>query len=276
MGLGLLVFYIWPIVKTVVSSFQKVGAFGSTEWIGLTNWERIIGDVEIPRAFLNTLVFTGVVLLGIPIAVIIASLMNRPGLAWSKFYRVMFFMPYLAMPVAVTLVWRIMFNSSYGLINYALGGIGIDGPVWLASYPASLFAVSLLGLWSSFGFAIIILSAGLRAIPGELYEAAQIDGANQWRQFTHVTLPLLTPSIFLLTVMTAISSFQLFDQLYAMMDNGNPALQKSKSLVYLFYEAGFIRNQRGYASALALVIFAVIALITFLQFRAQKKWVHYV
>lgn len=276
MGLGLLVFYIWPIVKTVVNSFQKVGAFGSTEWIGLTNWERIIGDVEIPRAFLNTLVFTGVVLLGIPIAVIIASLMNRPGLAWSKFYRVMFFMPYLAMPVAVTLVWRIMFNSNYGLINYALGRIGIDGPVWLASYPASLFAVSLLGLWSSFGFAIIILSAGLRAIPGELYEAAQIDGANQWRQFTHVTLPLLTPSIFLLTVMTAISSFQLFDQLYAMMDNGNPALQKSKSLVYLFYEAGFIRNQRGYASALALVIFAVIALITFLQFRAQKKWVHYV
>lgn len=276
MGLGLLVFYIWPIVKTIINSFQKVGAFGSTEWIGLANWERIIGDVEIPRAFLNTLVFTGVVLLGIPIAVIIASLMNRPGLAWSKFYRVMFFMPYLAMPVAVTLVWRIMFNSNYGLINYALGKVGIDGPVWLASYPASLFAVSLLGLWSSFGFAIIILSAGLKAIPGELYEAAQIDGANQWRQFTHVTLPLLTPSIFLLTVMTAISSFQLFDQLYAMMDNGNPALQKSKSLVYLFYEAGFIRNQRGYASALALVIFAVIALITYLQFRAQKKWVHYV
>ena len=194
----------------------------------------------------------------------------------SRFYRVMFFMPYLAMPVAITLTWRIMFNSNHGMINYLLGLVGIQGPVWLASYPQSMFAVSMLGLWSSFGFAIIILTAGLKAIPAELYEASSLDGAGSLRQFFSITVPLLTPSIFLLTVMTAIGSFQLFDQLYAMMDKGNPALQKSKSLVYLFYEAAFVQNQRGYAAVLALLILLVIALITFLQFRLQKRWVNYV
>lgn len=276
MGLGLLIFYVWPIIRTVMNSFQEVSAFGNTEWAGLENYTRVLTDVEIPRAFGNTLLYTGVVLMGIPIAVLVASLINRPGMRLSRFYRVMFFMPYLAMPVAITLTWRIMFNSNYGMINYLLGLVGIEGPVWLASYPQSMFAVSMLGLWSSFGFAIIILTAGLKAIPAELYEASALDGAGSLRQFFSITVPLLTPSIFLLTVMTAIGSFQLFDQLYAMMDKGNPALQKSKSLVYLFYEAAFVQNQRGYASVLALLILLVIALITFVQFRLQKKWVNYV
>lgn len=275
MGLGLLVFYLWPIAKTIMNSFQKVSAFGATEWIGTKNYEQLFADADIPRAFLNTLGYTVVVMLGIPLAVLVASLINRPGLRLKHFYQVAFFMPYLAMPVAIALTWRIMFNSNFGLINYALGLVGIDGPTWLAEYPASLFAVSLMGLWASFGFAILILTAGLRAIPREMYEAASVDGASLWSQFRHVTVPMLTPSIFLLVVMTAISSFQLFDQLYALMGNRNPALQESKSLVYLFYEAGFIRNQRGYASALAMLILLVILAITALQFRLQKRWVHY-
>ncbi|MDO5662568.1 MAG: sugar ABC transporter permease [Brachybacterium sp.] len=276
MGLGLLIFYIWPIVRTVMNSFQRVSAFGATEWTGLDNYSRVLSDTEIPRAFGNTLLYTVVVMCGIPIAVLVASLINRPGLRFSRFYRVMFFMPYLAMPVAITLTWRIMFNSNHGMINYLLSLVGIEGPVWLASYPASMFAVSLLGLWASFGFAIVILTAGLRSIPHELYEASSLDGAGPVRQFFSITVPLLTPSIFLLSVMTAIGSFQLFDQLYAMMDKGNPALQRSKSLVYLFYEAAFVQNQRGYASVLALLILVVIALVTFAQFRLQKRWVNYV
>lgn len=276
MGAGLLIFYVYPIARTVMNSFQDVSAFGSTRFVGIENYQRMLTDADIPRAFANTALYSVIVLLGIPVAVLIAALINRPGLALSKVYRVMFFMPYLAMPVAITLAWRIMFNSEFGLINHALGLIGIEGPVWLASYPASMFAVSLLGLWASFGFAIIILSAGLRAIPAELYEASSIDGAGPMRQFFSITVPLLTPSIFLLTVMTLIGSFQLFDTLYAMMDNGNPALQKSKSLVYLFYEAAFIDNQRGYASALALLILLVIGVVTAIQFRLQRRWVNYV
>lgn len=174
MGLGILVFYLWPIVKTFMNSFQRVSAFGSTQWIGAENYAQLATDPEIPRAFLNTFVYTLVVLCGIPLAVVFAALINRPKLRFSKFYRVMFFMPYLAMPVAITLTWRIMFNSSHGIINHILSLVGIDGPVWLASYPASLFAVSLLGVWASFGFAIIILSAGLKGIPAELYEAASM------------------------------------------------------------------------------------------------------
>lgn len=275
MGLGLLVFYLWPIVRTVINSFQDVGAFGSTEWNGVANYQRLFTDDDIPRAFVNTIGYSLVVMLGIPIAVVVSSLINRPGLRLRRLYQVAFFMPYLAMPVAIALTWRIMFNSNFGLINYFLSKVGVTGPVWLAEYPASMLAVSLMGLWSSMGFAVLILTAGLRAIPEVMYEAAAIDGASPWQQFRHVTVPMLTPSIFLLTVMTAISSFQLFDQLYTLMGNRNPALQESKSLVYLFYEAGFIDNARGYASALAMLILVVILAITLVQFRLQRKWVHY-
>lgn len=272
---GVVVFYFWPILSTFYNSFTEFGTFGGTEWTGLDNYRTLLADAQVPRAILNTLIYTAVVMLGIPLSVYLASLLNRPGLRFAWFYRVMFFMPIVAMPAAIAMVWRMIYNSDFGLLNYLLSLVGIDGPYWIATPGWALAAVSVVGLWSSLGFSIIILSGGLRGIPPELYEAASLDGAASMRQFFSITVPLLTPSIFFLTIITAINGFQLFDLLYALMGPTNPAMGRTQSLVFLFYEQAFGQNDKGYASAIAMLILLIIGVITVIQFRLQKRWVNY-
>ena len=273
--IGVAVFYFWPILATFLNSFSSFGPFGGRSFAGLDNYRALLTDSFIPRAVLNTAVYTAIVLLGIPIAVAVASLMNQKGLRFSRFYQVLFFLPAVSMPVAVALVWRMIFNKEFGIVNWALSLVGIDGPYWTTAPWWALLAVSIVGLWSSLPLAIIILSAGLQAIPAELYEAAQLDGAGTMRQFIAVTVPLLTPSIFFLTIITAINGFQLFDLLFAMMGQANPAMADTQSLVYLFYSEAFRQNDQGYASVIALLILLIIGVFTLVQFRMQRKWVHY-
>jgi multiple sugar transport system permease protein len=270
---GIAVFYLVPIVQTAYYSFTEWGAFGGVTWTGLDNWSRLLSDSQVPRALLNTVVYIAVVLLGVPIAVWLASLINRPGLKYATVYRTMFFLPYLAMPVAVALVWRLIFNGDFGVLNTVLSKVGIDGPYWLATPGLAIVAVSVVGLWMSIGFNIIILSAGLRAIPPDLYEAASLDGASRSAQFRHITVPLLTPSIFFVVVINVIAGFQLFDLLFAIIGRQNPVIDKTQSLVYLFYDTSFLDNDRGYGAVIALVIFALVAAATAVQFRLQRRWV---
>ena len=205
------------------------------------------------------------------------SLKKLPGLKGRAVYRVLFFMPYLAMPVAIVQVWRLFYNGNFGLLNQMLKAIGIsDPPYWLSTPGVVMLAVAIFGIWGSIGFNVIILSAGLKAIPKELYEAAQIDGASSWHQFKNITVPLLTPSIFFLTIMQAIGGFQLFDALYAMLGAGNPAANSSRSLVSLFYQEAFVNNNRGVGAAVSILILALVGVVTAIQFWGQKKWVHYV
>jgi multiple sugar transport system permease protein len=272
---GVLVFYFWPLLKTVYDSFTETGPFGGSTWVGTANYSELIADSEVYRAILNTVVYTAIVLLGIPLAVMFASLLNRPGLRFAMVYRTLFFLPYVAMPTAISLVWRIIYNGEYGVLNQALGVIGINGPRWISTEWFALIAVALLGLWMSIGFNMIVLSAGLKSIPGELYEAASLDGANSTQQFRSITVPLLTPSIFFLSVITTIAGFQLFDQLFALLGPENPVMPKTQSLVFLFYSAAFDTNERGYGAAVAVLILAVVGLLTFFQFRLQRRWVNY-
>ena len=273
--IGVVAFYFWPILATALNSFASFDPFGGRTFAGLENYRTLLSDSFIPRAVLNTAVYTAIVLLGIPIAVGIASLLTQKGLRFSRFYQVLFFLPAVSMPVAVALVWRMIFNQEFGVINWALSLIGIEGPYWTTAPWWALLAVSVVGLWSSLPLAVIILSAGLQGIPGELYEAAQLDGAGSLRRFLAVTVPLLTPSIFFLMVITAINGFQLFDLLFAMMGQSNPAMADTQSLVYLFYSEAFRQHDQGYASVIALLILAIIGAFTLLQFRVQKRWVHY-
>ena len=270
-GIGL--FYLWPIIQTAYFSFTEWGVFGGNTFSGLDNYVRLFADPQLYSALGNTLLYTAVVLTGIPIAVYLASLLNTPGLRFASFYRVLFFLPYVAMPTAVAMVWRIIFNGDFGILNYVLSFVGIDGPYWTSTPGFAMLAVAIVGLWSSIGFSMIVLGAGLKNISPEYYEAAELDGASPWRQFTAITVPLLAPSIFFVTIITVISSFQLFDLLYAILGSQNPILPKSFSLVYLFYQAGFVTNEKGYAAAIAMVIFVLIGVVTLLQFRLQKKWV---
>jgi multiple sugar transport system permease protein len=271
--LGIAVFYLWPIVQTAATSFTETGPFGGSTFAGIVNYLELFADPQLYLSIGNTLLYTAIVLLGIPIAVYLASLLNLPGLRFASVYRVLFFLPYVAMPTAVAMVWRVIFNGDFGLINHALGLVGIDGPYWISTPGFSMVAVAIVGLWSSLGFSLIVLAAGLKNISPELYEAAELDGATRWGQFRSITVPLLSPSIFFVTIVTVISSFQLFDLLYAILGSSNPVLPKSMSLVYFFYREGFVNNDKGFAAAIAIVILVIIGLVTLLQFRFQKKWV---
>ncbi|MFC4222515.1 carbohydrate ABC transporter permease [Lysinibacter cavernae] len=274
--LGVLVFYIWPLFQTGYLSFTETGPFGGETWVGTENYAKMLGDKNVGLALVNTVVYTVIVLLGIPVAILLASMVNRPGLRFATFYRVLFFMPYIAMPTAVALVWRMIYNGDFGILNWFLSIFGIDGPYWTSTPGFAIVAVGIVGMWSSLGFSMIILSAGLKNIPPDFYEAAQLDGASRWKQFTSITVPLLTPSIFFVTIISVINGFQLFDLLYAIMGSRNPAMQQSQSLVYIFYNQAFIHNNRGYAAAIAMLILLVIGIVTWFQFRMQKRWVNYV
>jgi multiple sugar transport system permease protein len=272
--LGVSVFYLWPIVQTAATSLTETGPFGGSTFAGLENYLALFADPQLYLSLGNTLLYTAIVLLGIPIAVFLASLLNLPGLRFAPLYRVLFFLPYVAMPTAIAMVWRVMFNGDFGIVNRGLALFGIEGPYWISTPVAAMVAVAIVGLWSSLGFSLIVLAAGLKTIPPEMYEAAELDGASPWRQFRSITVPLLTPSIFFVTIITVIGSFQLFDLLYAILGSANPVLPRSMSLVYFFYREGFVNNDKGYAAAIAMIILVIIGIVTAVQFRLQKRWVH--
>lgn len=274
--LGIVVFYMWPVIQTFYFSFTKWGVFGGSEFIGLENYIRMFSDSSIPQSVLNTAIYTVIVLLGIPIAMVLSALMETPGMKFAGFYRTLYFIPYVTMPVAVGIVWKLIFNGDFGPVNWFLSLFGIQGPYWTSTPGFALVAVAVVGLWMSMGFNLIIIGAGMREIPRELYEAAEVDGASRIRQFFSITVPLLTPSIFFVSVLTVIGGFQLFDLLYVMMGKANLAMPETQSLVYIFYNQAFIQNDKGYAAAIGILILAIIALLTAIQFRVQKRWVNYV
>ncbi|GAA3141159.1 sugar ABC transporter permease [Nonomuraea salmonea] len=230
---------------------------------------------------LNTLTYTVLGLLGIPLAIVFAALLNRPGLRGVALYRTAFFLPVVTMPVAVAMLWRWLYNGDYGLVNQVLALVGIDGPNWIADPATALYALVVVGVWSSVGYNLIIFLAGMQGIPKELYEAASLDGAGPVRQFFTITLPMLSPTAFFISIVSVIGSLQLFDLVFVMTGSGqaaraNPAYSRLQTVVQLFYERAFVTNDRGYAAAIVIALLVLIAALTILQFRLQRKWVHYV
>ena len=274
-ALGLTVFYLWPTVRTLIISFTKSGPFGGSEWVGIENYERLFQDPELIGALRNTAIYTVIALVGIPLAVAIAALLNTTGLVGRSAYRTLYFIPVVTMPAAIALVWRMIYNGDYGVLNTALGWVGIDGRSWLTDPNTALLAIAVVGIWAGLGTNIVIFLAGLQGIPDTLMEAADLDGAGPIRKFFSITLPLLSPSIFFVSVISVIGALQVFDLIYMMLGSNNPAMPNTRTIVYLFYQAGFIDNERGYAAAIAFLLLLIILVLTVVQFRLQKKWVHY-
>lgn len=271
--IGLTVFYIWPILQTIYFSFTKWGAFGKYKWIGLKNYEQLFSDPNLWIALKNTLVYTVFsVPASIALSIFVAVLLNQK-IKGVSFYRTLYFLPVVTMTAAVAMVWRWLFNSDYGLINYVLGLFSIEGPRWVSDPDVALFSVIIVAVWSSIGYNMVIFLAGLQGIPKMYYEASEIDGAGPVRQFFTITLPLLTPSIFFVSITSLISAFQVFDMIYMMV--ANTALEKTQTVAYLFYRNAFITGNGGYAAAIAVVLLIIILVVTVLQVRMQKKWVHY-
>lgn len=281
--LGLLVFYGWPIIQTFYFSFTTWGAFGKYQWSGLDNYKHLLGDPEVGRALANTFVFTilsvpGSIIVSLPIAVLLNQKIRGVAI-----YRTLYFLPVVTMPAAVALIWKWLYNGDYGLINYALRLASIRGPYWLSDPHTALYAVIVVSIWGSVGYNMVLFLSGLQAIPLEYHEAAALDGAGPFSRFFHVTLPLLSPTIFFAVVISMISAFQVFDLVFLMFGSSgaalgatNPALGSTETIVYLFYKNAFMLDNKGYAAAIAMLLFVIILIVTIIQFRLQKRWVHYV
>lgn len=207
-------------------------------------------------------------------SLLVAVLLNQK-IKGKSIYRVIYFLPMVAAPAAVAMVWKWLFNSEFGLINYLLSLIGIQGPQWVSDPNFALIAIAIVGIWSAVGYNMILLLAGLQEIPKDYYEAANVDGAGPIRTFFKITLPLLSPTMFFVVVTSVIGSLQVFDTIFMMIDKTNVAIEGTQSLVYLFYKYSFVVNDQGYGSAIVMLLLAIIMVITFIQLKVQKKWVHY-
>lgn len=273
--IGLAALYLWPFAKTFTKSFMDVPAFGPGEWTGLDNYTELLGDDKFWQAFGNSAIYTAILLLGVPVATVLAALIHQVSRGRTV-YRVLYFLPVVTLPVAVSMVWRFIYNGDFGLLNWALSLVGIPGQYWVADATYTIYAIGAVGIWMSLGVNLIILGAGLQSIPPELYEASSLDGAGRVRQFFKITLPMLSPSVFLVTVLSVISALQMFDLVFVMLRSvDNTALADSKTIVYLFYEKAFVEFDQGYGAAIAIVLLLVIMLATAFQFRLQRRWVFY-
>ncbi|MDY3706171.1 sugar ABC transporter permease [Vagococcus lutrae] len=273
--IGLFIFYLFPMIQNVYYSFTEWGKFGGSVFIGLENFKKMVSDVQVREALKNTVtyaIFT--VPIGIAISIIIATLLNNK-IKGVGLYRVIYFLPAVTMTSAIAMIWKWMFNNQYGVINQLLLKIGIIGPKWLTDEKWAMISLITVGVWSSLGQSIILYLAGLQSVPRSLYEASEIDGAGTFRKFFSITLPMITPTIFFNMITSLIGALQVYDLIFLMYSETNPALQSVQSLSYLFYRHAFVFNDKGYAAAISVVLLSITLLITVIQFMFQKKWVHY-
>ena len=274
--IGLIVLNIIPIFQTLYMSFFKSGAFGKGNiFIGLENYRHLLADAQVWYATRNTLVYMlCVVLITTAIALLLAVALGGK-LRGKGVYRTIYFIPMVATPAAVTLIWRWLYNYRFGLFNHTLSSLGITPIDWIDNPSVAMISVAIVGIWSTVGYSMVLLIAGLQEIPRDYYEAAQIDGAKPVRQFLHITLPLVSPTLFFVLVTSVISAMQVFDIVYMMIGVSSPSYDSTVSLVYLFYNNSFKYSNKGYGSAIIMILLALILLITAIQNRLQKKWVNY-
>jgi multiple sugar transport system permease protein len=269
----LLAFSVGPMVGTAWVSLQEWNLIRDAEFIGIDNYRELWGDDDFRRALRNTLYYlVGYLPLVVAGGLGLAVLVNR-RLKGVAIFRAMYFLPVVTSWVVVALLWRWLLNPSDGIVNWLLGRVGIDGPGWWTDRTWAMPSVILASAWKDLGFVMVILLAGLQAIDPTLYEAARIDGAGAWRQLRSVTIPMLTPSLFFVLVISLINGFQVFDQVWVMTDGG-PA-GASAVVVEQIVKNTFEYGRAGYAAAQSVVLFVIILAVTVAQLRVQKRWVFY-
>ena len=252
-------------------SFSKSLPFGEFEFEGIANYVEMFQNAEFWKANWNTILFCILTVpVGIFLALLVAVLLNSK-IKGRTTYRAIFFLPMVVAPAAVAMVWKWIFNSQYGIINQLLGAnIG-----WLTDSQIVLITCSVVQIWSNIGYDAVLLLAGLQNISVSLYEAADLDGASKVRQFFSITLPMVSPTLFVVLIMRLMSSLKVFDLIYMMVDDANPALNDAQTLMSLFYRESFIAGDKGYAAAIVVWTVVLIGIVTAIQFIGQKKWVNY-
>ena len=269
--IGLLVLNIYPFLDTIKLSFSKTMPFGLYELQGLDNYIEMFTSAEFWRANLNTLYFCILTVpLGLFLSLIVAVMLNAKIKGRTAF-RAVFFLPMVVAPAAVAMVWKWMFNTEYGIINTILH----SKVNWITDPNIVMVTCAIVAIWSAIGYDAVLLLSGLQNISKSYYEAASLDGATKLQQFFHITLPMVSPTLFVVMIMRLMSSIKVYDLIYMLVEEGNPALTKAQSLMYLFYRESFVTGNRGLGSAVVIWTVALIGVVTAVQFWGQKKWVNY-
>jgi multiple sugar transport system permease protein len=272
---GLLIFIVYPIFASIGVSLTDWTLPRDPNFIGLANFEALFRDPKFWSALQYTLIFIG---LYVPMVFIISlglALLLNQKLRGMMIVRVATFMPVVASWVVVSLIWKWIFNPSYGPVNALITQLGFTGPDWLYQPGSALIAIVLTSVWKDIGYTALLYLGGLQGISESYYEAARIDGAGRWQSFRHITLPMLTPTMLFVTVTLIINYFQLFDQVWLMPVRDSAAERQLSVMVVEIVRNAFAYNRMGYASAMSWVLFLIIFAVTFVQLRVQKRWVYY-
>lgn len=273
--IGLCILNIYPFFNSIWLSLQKMQGLTPAKYIGIKNYQTLFADKLVMQATWNTLYFMLLTVpVGVFLALIMATLLNN-NIRGRDIYRGIYFLPLVVAPAAIAMVWRWMFNAENGIINQFLGLFGIAGPNWLSDPNTALISCAIITIWSSIGYDLVLLLAGLQSIPQNYYEACEIDGAGPLRKFFHITVPLVSPTLFFVTVLRVMSAVKVFDVIYMLIKDSNPAFNKGVSLMVLFYREAFVKFNKGYASAIVMWSFVIIGVLTAIQFIAEKKLVNY-
>ena len=273
---ALALFFVVPVLAALALSFTDfdiygVADLGNVRFVGLANYARLLQEPLFGKALANTALF---VFVGAPLSLAVslgaALLLHAKVARWQALFRTALFAPVVTTVVAVAVIWRYVLHTRYGFLNYALGALGVEPVDWLGDPRWAMPAIILFAVWKNFGTNMVILLAGLQAIPEDQYEAARLDGAGALAQFRHITLPALAPTLLVVTLMTMIGYFQLFAEPYV-MTRGGP-VQSTTSILYFMFEEGFKWWNLGFASAVAFVLFAILAAGAALQLALARRW----
>ncbi len=271
---GFLVFILLPVVASLTISVTDWNGFTRANFVGVGNFVSMFSSTAFRISLVNTLTYSlFVVPFTVMLSLLVAIMLNS-DLAGLSYFRTAFYLPHISASVAVAVIWQLIFHPNLGPINSFLMRLGVQNPPrWFGSSDWAMTGVIVVSIWKRVGYFMVLFLAGLQTIPRQLYESADIDGASTIRKLWHITIPMISPTTFLVTIMATIASFKAFDLIYN-LTLGGPG-RATNVLVYTIYQESFQRFRFGYASAIAYFLFAIVLLVTLIQFRIQKKSVHY-
>ena len=274
--LGLIVFFLLPIISSLVISFLEydpLKPLSSIEFLGFENFKKYFSNKDLAEQYSHVFYYMGLYIPTVLLTSVCEALILAKTFKGKSFYKIMLYIPVITSWVAVALIWKWMLNGKYGLINNWLQIFGISGPAWLINRFWAMPGIVIAAVWKDTGYYALIILAALKGININYYEAAQIDGASRWNKFSKITLPLISPTIFLLIVVNVINGFQVFESIFIMTEGG-PA-GATRVPVEQVYRNAFTYFNMGYASAISWILFIIIFIATVTQFKLQKKWVNY-
>ena len=270
----LCIFWIWPMIKAIFMSFTDWDYMSSNyNIVGFENYKELFSDNMFYNALQNTFVFTVGTLIPTIIGGLAIAMVLKKNIKRSALYKAIIFSPWITPTVAISIVWNWIFEPQYGFANYILQLLNLPKSQWLQSSDTAMIGVIIVTVWKGFGWAMVFYLTALERVPKHLHEAAAIDGANSWKKFINITLPLISPTTFFLTIITTINSLQAYDQIQVLTQGGPSG--STRTILYMYYQTAFENFDMGCATAIATVILVIIGLLSGMQFIASKKWVHY-